>query len=134
MGTPVAEFTHAIVDHEEPAYVPFSYPEAGGTGGTSEFGEIAVLRESSYNGNLLVVGFWKVQPAISPLYDIPLGDESGYVIEGSATIELVDSGETVDLNAGQLYTFKKGTLTRWTIHEPFKKFVVVSDSPPAAQG
>lgn len=131
MTSVVDEFSHVIKDHEETSYSPFVYPEAGRSGGTSEFGEIAVLRETSYNGNRLVVGFWRVQPSTSPLYDIPLGDESGYVIEGSATIELVDSGETLQLKAGQLYSFKKGTLTRWTIHEPFKKFVVVNDGPPA---
>jgi uncharacterized cupin superfamily protein len=68
---------------------------------------------------------------VSPLYDIPLGDESGYVIRGSATIELLDTGETLELAAGDLYTFRKNTLTRWTIHEPFLKFVVVNDGPAA---
>lgn len=125
------EFVYAIRNHQEPVYRPFVYPAAGGGGGTSEFGEIAVLREQSYNGNLLVVAFWRVQPATSPLYDIPLGDESGYVIAGSATIELLDSGESVALRVGDLYSFRKGTLTRWTIHEPFTKFVVVNDGPPA---
>jgi len=122
-------FSHIIANSDEVEYVPFSYPEAGGTGGTSEFGEIAIVREQSYNGNLLVAAFWKVQPATSPLYNIPLGDESGFVIEGSATIELIDSGETLELKAGDLYSFTKGTLSRWTIHEPFKKFVVVNDGP-----
>jgi uncharacterized cupin superfamily protein len=131
MTSVIDEFSHVIQDARQPEYVPFVYPVAGGGEGTSEFGEIAVLRESSYNGNLLVVAFWRVQPATSPLYDVPLGDESGYVIEGSATIELVDTGETVSLSAGQLYSFKKGTLTRWTIHQPFTKFVVVNDGPPA---
>ena len=125
--TTTEQFTHVIAGHEEPDYVPFAGPEVGGTGKTVEFGEIAVLRQGAYDGKVLVVGFWRAQPATSPLYDVPLGDESGYVIEGSADIELVDSGEVVHLKAGQLYSFKKGTLTRWTIREPFKKFVVVND-------
>jgi uncharacterized cupin superfamily protein len=124
----VDEFAHVIQDQVQPIYVPFTYPAPGGAH-TSEFGEIAVLRERSYNGNLLVVAFWRVQPATSPLYDVPLGDESGYVIEGSATIELLESGQSTELKAGQLYSFKKGTLTRWIIHEPFRKFVVVNDGP-----
>ena len=123
---------YVIVDHRTPTYVPFDAPEAGGAGGISRFGEIAVLREKSYNGNVLVVGFWQVQPAVSPLYDVPLGDESGFVIEGSATIEFIKSGEKVELRAGQMYTLTKGTLTRWTIHTPFKKFVVVNDGPSVA--
>ena len=123
---------YVIVDHKTPSYVPFDYPEAGGTGGISRFGEIAVLREKSYNGNVLFVGFWQVQPAVSPFYDVPLGDESGFVIEGSATIEFIKSGEKVELRAGQMYTLTKGTLTRWTINTPFKKFVVVNDGPAVA--
>lgn len=125
------DFTFAVDNHERPGYVPFTYPAPGGIE-TSEFGEIAVSRESSYNGNLLVVAFWRVHPATSPLYDFPLGDESGYVIEGSATIDLLASHQSIRLNAGDLYSFKKGTLSRWTIHEPFTKFVVVNDGPPAS--
>ena len=125
--TAVEQFTHVIAGPEEPEYVPFVYPEAGGTGGSSEFGEIAVLRQGAHDGTLLVAAYWRVQPGVSPLYDVPLGDESGYVIEGSADIEIVDTGEVVHLQAGQLYSFKKGTLTRWTILEPFTKFVVVND-------
>jgi uncharacterized cupin superfamily protein len=127
------QFSYVIQNHDRAVYRPFVYPAAGGSGATSEFGEIAVLRESSYNGNLLVVAFWRVQPATSPLYDVPLGDESGYVLEGAATIELIHSGERVELNAGDLYSLQKGTLTRWTIHQPFKKFVVVNDGPAARQ-
>lgn len=70
-----------------------------------------------------------MQPATSPLYDAPLGDEAGYVIRGTATVELLDSGESIELRPGDLYSFTKGTLMRWTIHEPFEKFVVVADSP-----
>jgi len=39
----------------------------------------------------------------SPLCDFPLGDESGYVIEGSATMELLDSGESIEMKAGDRY-------------------------------
>ena len=31
------------------------------------------------------------------------------------------------------YSFTKGTLTRWTIHEPFTKFVVFNDGTPAVE-
>ncbi|HJQ48089.1 MAG TPA: cupin domain-containing protein [Amycolatopsis sp.] len=132
MSDTVTSFSHIITNSQDVEYVPFVCPEAGGTGGTSEFGEIAIVRETSHNGNPLFVAFWKVQPATSPLYDFPLGDESGYVIGGSATIELLDTGQTLELKAGDLYSFTKGTLSRWTIHAPFKKFVVVNDAPPAA--
>lgn len=125
------KWTHTIAPSQNLEFVPFSAPEVGGTGGMSTFGEIAVIRDQSFSGNFFVTAFWRVEPATSPLYDVPLGDESGYVIRGSATIELIESGEKVELKAGDAYTFLKGTLTRWTIHEPFEKFVVVADWPSA---
>ena len=118
---------HVISKSSEATFVPFEHPEAGGAGGTASFGEIAVLRQAGYDGSLFVTAFWRVEPAVSPLYDAPLGDESGYIIRGTATVELIDSGERVDLGPGDLYSFTKGTLMRWTIHEPFEKFVVVAD-------
>lgn len=128
MSTPeVAAWTHVITNSSASEFVPFDGPEAGGTGGIATFGEIAVQRDTAYDGTRHVAAFWRAEPATSPLYDVPLGDESGYVIRGSATIELIDTGEEVELKAGDLYSFKKGTLTRWTIHESFEKFVVVTD-------
>lgn len=119
----VDPFTYVIAGHEEPQYVPFTVIEGG-----PSYGEIAVLRKGSYDGKVLVAGFWKVQPSVSGIYDIPLGDESGFIIEGAADIELLDSGKVIHIEAGQLYSFKKGTRTRWTILSPFKKFLVVNDS------
>jgi uncharacterized cupin superfamily protein len=131
--TATTAFAPIIANPDALDFVPFDYPKAGGEEGTSRFGEISIVRETSHNGNLLVVAFWQVEPSVSPLYDIPLGDESGYVIHGSATIELLDTGETLELGAGDLYMFGKNTLTRWTIHEPFMKFVVVGDGPAAEE-
>ncbi|MFD2757804.1 cupin domain-containing protein [Gulosibacter faecalis] len=131
MADTTTAYLPAIANPDSLEFVSFDYPKAKGEPGTSTFGEISIVRDTSYNGNLLVVAFWRVEPAVSPLYDIPLGDESGYVIRGSATIELLDTGETLELAAGDLYTFRKNTLTRWTIHEPFLKFVVVNDGPAA---
>lgn len=128
METTTTSWTHVVANSADARFVRFDYPEAGRTGESSTFGEIAVLRESAYNGNLFVTAFWRAEPATSPLYDFPLGDESGYVVHGRATIELLDTGETVQLSPGDLYSFRKGTLSRWTIHEPFQKFVVVADS------
>lgn len=129
MGNTETAFSYAIAADTDLQYVPFAGPKVDGEG-TDEFGQIAVAREQSYNGNMHIAGFWKVQPSTSPLY-APVGDESGYVIEGSATIEFLETGEKVELKAGDLYTFAKGTLQRWTVHEPFKKFVVVADGPAA---
>jgi uncharacterized cupin superfamily protein len=131
MSQDVDRFSYVISGHEELTFEPLATPEAGGGGGEIVFGEMATLRRTGYNGNPHIVGFWRVEPAVSPLYDVPLGDESGYVISGSATIEFIDSGEKLELKAGEMYSMAKGTLQRWTVHEPFIKFVVVSDGPAA---
>ena len=54
------------------------------------------------------------------------GDESFQVLEGSASIELLDTGERVDLRAGDIASFDNGTRSVWTFTEPFKKFTVIS--------
>jgi uncharacterized cupin superfamily protein len=55
-----------------------------------------------------------------------LGDQSFQVLEGSVSIELVDTGERIDLHAGDIASFDKGTRSVWTFAEPFKKFTVIS--------
>ncbi|MDI6022188.1 cupin domain-containing protein [Leucobacter sp. UT-8R-CII-1-4] len=124
----VSKPSYVIGASADQEFVPFEHPKPHGEPGMAGFGEIAVLRDKASNGNVLVAAFWRSQPAVSPLYDAPLGDEAGYVTKGSATVELLDLGETQHLAAGDLYFFEKGTLMRWTIHEPFEKFVVVADS------
>jgi uncharacterized cupin superfamily protein len=55
------------------------------------------------------------------------GDESFYVVEGSVDIDLVATGERVELKAGDIASFPKGTRSVWTFSEPFKKFTVISN-------
>jgi len=71
----------------------------------------------------LNVGMWRSDPAT---YDYPFEtDEAFHVVAGAATIELLDSGETVVVREGDVAYFKAGTRSVWTITEPFKKFVVM---------
>lgn len=118
---------------KEIEYAPFDYPAVGG--GTARYGEIHLLRTESHNGKFHAVGFWRVSPSTSPLYDVPLGDETALVLEGRATVEFLDrSGgirSTSELKPGDVYTFEKGTLQRWHVHEAFRKFVIVVDDQPA---
>ncbi len=130
MDIAAAKKLYPIVNVEDAlSYVPFDYP--GVLEPVSRFGEISLVRTQSYNGKFHAVGFWKVEPGVSPLYDIPLGDETGMVLEGSATIELLDADHrvksTLQLRTGDVYTFEKGTLQRWQVHESFRKFVIVVD-------
>jgi uncharacterized cupin superfamily protein len=40
---------------------------------------------------------------------------------------LLDSGERIDLRAGNVGYFRAGTRSIWTITEPFKKFTVIAN-------
>ena len=133
MDAEVLRKLYPVVNTAAPVdYAPFDYPAVGG--GISRFGEIHLLRTESHNGKFHAVGFWKVQPSVSPLYDMPLGDETGLVLEGRATIEFLDRHgrvtSTAELRVGDVYSYEKGTLQRWTVQEPFRKFVIVVDDQP----
>jgi hypothetical protein len=43
------------------------------------------------------------------------------------SIELVETGERVELKAGDIASFPNGTRSVWTFSEPFKKFTVISN-------
>ena len=49
------------------------------------------------------------------------------MIEGAATVELRETGERIELRPGDVAHFHAGTKSVWTITEPFKKFVVISN-------
>ncbi len=72
----------------------------------------------------LDVSLWRSDPATYD-YDFD-GDEAFQVIEGAATVELPETGETIELRPGDVAHFRAGTKSVWTITEPFKKFVVIS--------
>ena len=55
------------------------------------------------------------------------GDEAFHVVEGAVTVELPDTGETIELRAGDVAYFAAGTRSIWTITQPFKKFVVIAN-------
>jgi uncharacterized cupin superfamily protein len=42
-------------------------------------------------------------------------------------VKLTDSGEMIELKQGDVAYFSAGTRSVWTITEPFKKFVVISN-------
>jgi len=54
------------------------------------------------------------------------GDESFLIVSGHVRIELKEGGGTIDLRAGDVASFPKGTRSVWTIVERVKKFTVVS--------
>ena len=86
-----------------------------------EIGEVHRLRTEGAHAACL----WRTDAPATYDYVFP-GDESFVVLEGSANIELVDSGERVEVKAGDIATFDKGTRSVWTFTEPFRKFTVIS--------
>jgi uncharacterized cupin superfamily protein len=68
---------------------------------------------------------WRTEAPASYEY-LFRGDESFVVLEGSVSIELAETGERVDLKAGDIASFNNGTRSVWAFTEPFKKFTVIS--------
>jgi uncharacterized protein len=92
----------------------------------AQIGEAHWLRSAGSHGNHHEACLWRTDAPAS--YDYLFdGDESFCVLEGSVTIELIDSGERVHLKVGDIASFPKGTRSVWTFTQPFKKFTVISE-------
>ena len=90
----------------------------------TQVGEFRQIEPAGDGKEKLDASIWRSDPAT---YDYLFeGDEAFHVLEGAATIELPDSGETVELRAGDVAYFTAGTRSVWTITEPFKKFTVIA--------
>ncbi len=89
----------------------------------SQVGEFHQI-EPGGSADKLDASLWRSDPAT---YDYLFeNDEAFHVIEGAATVDLLDSGERVELRTGDVAYFNAGTRSIWTITEPFKKFTVIA--------
>jgi uncharacterized cupin superfamily protein len=89
-----------------------------------QVGEFHGLDPGQGPAGRLDVSLWRSDPAT---YDYFFeSDEAFHVVEGAATIELPDIGETIEVREGDVAYFKAGTRSVRTITEPFKKFVVLA--------
>lgn len=91
-----------------------------------QIGEAHELRHEESRGNEHEACLWRTDAPARYEYFFA-GDESFYVIEGSVSIELAETGERIELQAGDIASFPKGTRSTWTFSEPFKKFTVISN-------
>ena len=91
-----------------------------------QVGEAHELMGEGSHGNEHEACLWRTDAPARYEYFFA-GDESFYVLEGSVSIELLDTGDVVDLKAGDIASFPKGTRSLWTFSEPFKKFTVISN-------
>jgi uncharacterized protein len=109
---------------------PSSHVVERAAGGTYEpfihrgkpVGEIRALVLGEPAAAALAAGLWRSGPAS---YDYLFeADEAFVVLEGAATITLPETGEIVDLVAGDVAYFSAGTRSQWSITQRFLKFVV----------
>lgn len=87
-------------------------------------GEVQWLRIEGSAGNALAAALWRSDPATYE-YVFP-GDETFHVIRGAVAIEIPETGERVELRAGDIASFDGGTRSVWHVTEPFLKFTVVA--------
>ena len=88
----------------------------------AEVGEIRWLPAPDGATAKLEVGLWRSEPATYDYYFV--ADETFCVLEGAVTIELTETGETLELSQGDTAYFREGTRSVWTITQRFKKFVI----------
>ena len=92
--------------------------------GDKQAGEVHWLSQSDSSGHTMYAGLWRCEPMTFE-YEFP-GDEMIHVLQGRLLIEMA-SGETVELCAGEIAHFNKGTKSNWTIKESFQKFFVITN-------
>jgi Predicted enzyme of the cupin superfamily len=91
----------------------------------TQVGEFHQIEPTGDSADKLDACLWRSDPAT---YDYLFeGDEAFHVLEGAATVELPDTGEKVELRAGDVAYFAAGTRSIWTITKPFKKFTVIAN-------
>jgi uncharacterized cupin superfamily protein len=91
----------------------------------TQVGEFHQVEPRGDSADKLDASLWRSDPAT---YDYLFkGDEAFHVVEGAATVELPDTGESVELKTGDVAYFSAGTRSIWKITEPFKKFTVIAN-------
>jgi uncharacterized cupin superfamily protein len=89
----------------------------------SQVGESHQLEPMGAPASDLDVSLWRSDPAT---YDYLFEkDEANLVVAGAATVDLPETGEKIELRAGNVAYFRAGIRSIWTITQPFKKFVVM---------
>ena len=91
----------------------------------TQVGEFHQIEPTGGRADRLDASLWRSDPAT---YDYLFeGDEAFHVVEGAATVELPDTGESIELRTGDVAYFSAGTRSIWKITEPFKKFTVIAN-------
>ncbi|RVX75034.1 hypothetical protein B0A52_01311 [Exophiala mesophila] len=130
MAQPKSHVVHGEVQCPPPEkWAPFEWEEP--KRGKQVHGEISVVRPFGASGNLSA-GLWRTS-ATSPgcqadgfnivNYSAPLGDETACVIDGTATLTVLTTGQKYRVGPGSIISSPKGLEVEWKIDGPFfKKF------------
>lgn len=110
---------HVSTDAPQDAWEPFPLDAIEG----EPNGQVNWLRQTTSGDGMLLTGMFTCDPAKIDYTFV--GDESLHLLEGTITVEMED-GETVELQPGDTVSFAKGAKSVWHIHEPMKKFFVIS--------
>ena len=82
------------------------------------------IRTEGSGVGMLQAGLFTAQPSVCRW--VFEGDETVYVIEGEVRIDFVESGESIELHAGDIGSFPKGVDAIWTFKKPYKELFVLS--------
>lgn len=134
---------HTYVNPDPSEWLPleFDRPENGPRPGHYTAGEHVFFRTSGSTDYSLLMGIWRTgatSPGCDPVtgavefpWNAPNGDEQVYVIEGSVTITVRETGESRTYNPGDVFSQTAGLDTDWSIPGPyFKKYFVITQSEP----
>lgn len=144
----MAESSHIIhggIQAPPPSqWIPFDWEEP--KLGKQVHGEVTYARKFGTTGNL-TSGFWRTgptSPGANPngshkiTYSAPLGEETACIIDGTATLTVVATGEKYAVGPGSVISSPKGLEVTWEIDAPFfKKYWCIwngsqmTSSPPA---
>ncbi|WP_430593446.1 cupin domain-containing protein [Humidisolicoccus flavus] len=69
------------------------------------------------------IGLWEM--TVGAASDVE-ADECFLVLTGRATILFTQSGESVEIAAGDFVTLHAGEQTEWTVHEPLRKLYIAA--------
>ncbi|RMD44581.1 hypothetical protein DV735_g473, partial [Chaetothyriales sp. CBS 134920] len=139
---PESQVVHSGVQCPSPElWVPFEWEEP--ETGKQTHGEVTVTRAFGSSGTLCA-GFWRTGPT-SPgcradgsnnaNYSAPLGDETACVLDGTATLTVLSTGQKFCVGPGSIISSPKGLQVNWAIDGPsFKKWwCIFSGTAPAPE-
>lgn len=128
---PIIYGSHESLNPEN--WIPLDYAHPRGTAapGRHISGEMAIVRTTGVSSPTHLVGLWRAYPGApgcDPVtgetwipWNAALGDETIYIIEGTVTITIVETGESRKYGPGDIISQTQGMEIEWQVDGPFFK-------------